>query len=60
MIKWRDITCDVYDFTSIREAILEAKGKLSLEDEVRVEMLEDGLNPHNPTDINLFWKERCS
>ena len=49
--------CEVYDFTSIRSAVLESKGELSMEDQVRIDMLEEGLNPHSVSDVNLYWMD---
>ena len=49
--------CEVYDFTSIRSAVLEAKGTWTMEDQVRVDMLEEGLNPHSVSDVNLYWMD---
>ena len=47
--------CEVYDFNSIRSFILEEKGEWSLEDQVRVNMLKDGLNPHCIEDVHTHW-----
>ena len=49
--------CEVYDFTSIRSAVLESKGEWSMEDQVRIDMLEEGLNPHSVSDVNLYWMD---
>ena len=49
--------CEVYDFTSIRSYILEEKGEWSMEDQVRIDMLEEGLNPHSVSDVNLYWRD---
>ena len=49
--------CEVYDFTSIRSYILEEKGEWSMEDQVRVDMLEEGLNPHSIEDVHSYWKD---
>ena len=50
-----DTYCEVYDFNSIRSFILEEKGEWTMEDQVRIEMLEEGLNPTSVSDINKFW-----
>jgi predicted nuclease of restriction endonuclease-like (RecB) superfamily len=52
-----DTYCAVYDFTGIRSSILESKGEWSLEDQVRVDMLELGLNPHLVEDVNIYWTD---
>lgn len=47
--------CEVYDFNSIRSFILEEKGEWSLEEQVRIDMLKDGLNPHCVEDVHTHW-----
>lgn len=47
--------CEVYDFNSIRSFILEEKGEWSLEDQVRIDMLKHGLNPHCVEDVHTHW-----
>ena len=49
--------CDVYDFSTIREVVLERKGKWTVEDEVRLDMLENGYSPHNKEDIEEYWND---
>ena len=49
--------CDVYDFSTIREVVLERKGKWTVEDEVRLDMLENGYSPHNKADIEEYWND---
>lgn len=49
--------CDVYDFSTIREVVLEKKGKWTVEDEVRLDMLENGYSPHNKADIEEYWND---
>jgi len=49
--------CDVYDFSTIREVILEKKGKWTVEDEVRLDMLENGYSPHSKADIEEYWND---
>ena len=49
--------CDVYDFSTIREVVLERKGRWTVEDEVRLDMLENGYSPHNKADIEEYWND---
>ena len=49
--------CDVYDFSSIREVVMEKKGKWNIEEEVRLDMLECGLSPHSKKDIEEYWND---
>ena len=46
---------EIYNFRAIREDVLDKKGLLTVEDEVRVDMLERGLNPTSSKDIKEFW-----
>jgi hypothetical protein len=46
---------EIYNFRTIREDVLDKKGLLTVEDEVRVDMLERGLNPTSSKDIKEFW-----
>jgi hypothetical protein len=46
---------EIYNFRAIREDVLDKKGLLTMEDEVRVDMLERGLNPTSSKDIKEFW-----
>ena len=49
--------CEVYDFSSIREVVLERKGQWTIEDEVRLDLLENGYSPHNKQDIDAYWQD---
>tara|TARA_R110000824_G_scaffold16999_7_gene69612 strand:- start:285 stop:464 length:180 start_codon:yes stop_codon:yes gene_type:complete len=48
---------EFYNFRAIREAILEKKNKLTLEEIVRSDMMESGYNPVDVKDIYNFWQD---
>jgi hypothetical protein len=48
---------EFYNFRAIREAILEKKNKLTLEEIVRSDMMENGYNPVDKKDIHEFWSD---
>jgi|TARA_R110002020_G_scaffold280210_2_gene495963 hypothetical protein len=47
----------VYDFASIRKDVRQKQGRWTMEDDIRMDMLEAGYNPASRLDIEEYWQE---
>mgnify|MGYP003134058052 CR=1 FL=1 len=47
----------VYDFASIRKDVRQRQGRWTMEDDIRMDMLEAGYNPASRLDIEEYWQE---
>ena len=47
----------VYDFASIRKYVRQKQGRWTMEDDIRMDMLEAGYNPASRLDIEEYWQE---
>jgi len=47
----------VYDFASIRKDVRQKQGRWTMEDDIRMDMLEAGYNPASRLDVEEYWQE---
>ncbi len=47
----------VYDFATIRKDVRQKQGRWTMEDDIRMDMLEAGYNPASRLDIEEYWQE---
>lgn len=51
------MSISVYDFVLIRKDVRQKQGRWTIEDDIRMDMLEAGYNPASRLDIEEYWKE---